>query len=342
MIAEPSARSGSPLVGFCLRATLAFGVAACVTLAAASARGQSTSDSAAAQALFDQAKQLLADGHAADACPKLEESQRLEPRSGTLINLASCYEQTGRLASAWSKYIEAATAAKASGNPDRETGARERAAALAPRLSKLTITVAPALKSLAGLEIRRDGVVVREPEWDLALPCDSGDHEITAQAPDHAPFKTKVTVAGEGQTTTVSVPELVANLTRPIDHHDERLYPPLATQPKDGLGTARTVALVAGGVGVVGVGLGTAFGLMSKAKHDDAAKYCNGAPCTDERGVTDGNAAQSDGNISTAMMIVGGVGLTAGITLWLTAPKAGTPAAQVSLGLGTLEVEGAF
>src|SRR5882724_1612678 len=126
------------------------------------ARAQS-GDSAVAQALFDRAKQLIAKGHAAEACPKLEESQRLEPRSGTLINLASCYEQTGRLASAWSKYVEATTSAKESGNSGREAVARQHAAALAPRLSKLTITVAPTLKNLSGFEVTRDGVVVREP-----------------------------------------------------------------------------------------------------------------------------------------------------------------------------------
>src|SRR5258705_13207662 len=97
---------------------------AALGLSSAAARAQS-GDSAVAQALFDQAKQLLADGRTAEACPKLEESQRLEPRSGTLINLARCYEQLGRLASAWSKYIEAATSAKASGNTEREAVARQ-------------------------------------------------------------------------------------------------------------------------------------------------------------------------------------------------------------------------
>jgi hypothetical protein len=314
---------------------------AALVLSSGTGRAQS-GNSAVAQALFDQARQLLADGHAAEACPKLEESQRLEPRSGTLINLASCYEQTGRLASAWSKYIEAGTAAKASGNPDREVVAREHAAALAPRLSKLTIMVAPALKSVAGLEITRDGVEVRDPEWGLALPSDPGDHEITAKAPGRAPFQTKISVTGEGQSVTASVPELAALAGAAVDPGDERLFTP--PPPKTGLGTSRSVALVAGGIGVLGVGLGTVFGLASKSKHDQAENYCNGAACRDPRGVTAGSAAQSDGNISTVMMIVGGVGLAAGVTLWLTAPKthSGAPSAQVGLGLGALQVKAAF
>jgi hypothetical protein len=320
---------------------------AALGLSSATARAQSD-DSTMAQSLFDQAKELMAGGHVAEACPKLEESQRLDASSGTLINLASCYEQTGRLASAWSKYLEAARSAKASGNAEREAGARERAAALAPRLPKLVITVAPPLKSLPGLEIKRDGVVVGEAAWGLALPLDSGEHQVVAKAPGHEPFQTKVTVAGDGQTASVNVPELMALASTPggagAGDAGKPAQPESSASASHGLGTARVAALVAGGVGVVGVGLGSAFGLMSKSKHQEAGKYCTGTECSDARGVTAEQAAQSDGNISTVMMIVGGVGLAAGITLWVTAPPrtSDAPSAQLGLGLGTLEVKGAF
>jgi serine/threonine-protein kinase len=336
-----------------LRPFLLTALALSLVFSSVSARAQSD-DSAMAQSLFDQAKQLMASGHFAEACPKLAESQRLDPSSGTLINLARCYEQTGRLASAWTKYLEAARAAKASNNLQREATARERAAALAPRVDKLVITVAPALKSLAGLEIRRDGIVVGEPAWGVALPSDSGEHQVVAKAPGYAPFQVKATVAGEGQTAVVTVPELVplasasakpaaAAPERRARENSDKIAP---TEPssRPGLGTARTAALIAGGVGIVGVGLGTAFGLISKSKHDEAGKYCEGTACTDQLGVTAEQAAQRNGNLSTVMMIIGGVGLATGITLWVSAPPrtSSTPSAQVGLGLGVLAVKGAF
>ena len=233
----------------------------CVALGFSSAVAHADSgDSAAAQALFDQAKKLMADGHLSDACPKLEESQRLDPRSGTLINLASCYEKTGRLASAWSKYIEAATSAKAAGNSERESVARERAAALAPKLPKLVIVVPAASKTLPGLELSRDNVAVGQPSWGLALPIDAGEHEVTAKAPGHEPFQTKVTVASDGSTTTVAVPELA--LTTPGSGSDTAASNAGATPAKPSSGPSRAAALVAGGIGVVGVGVGAVFGLM--------------------------------------------------------------------------------
>jgi hypothetical protein len=323
---------------------------AALALGSVTAHAES-SDSAVAQALFDQAKQLMASGHSVEACPKLEESQRLDPRSGTLINLASCYEQTARLASAWSTYIEAATSAKAQGNSAREAVARQRAAALAPRLPKLTISVAPALKHVAGLEITRDGVVVREPEWGLPLPADPGQHEVTAKAPGHVSFETKVKVTGEGTAANVSVPELAAQAAATPALTGRKPAEPVPTEPapaeaaastSHGLGATRTVALLVGGIGVVGVGLGTAFGLASKAKHDQAARDCNGLACPDKDALAEADAAQANGNISTVMMIVGGVGLAAGVTLWLAAPKESRPSAELGLGLGTVQVRGAF
>ena len=309
-------------------------------------------DSAMAQSLFDQAKALMAKGHASDACPKLEESQRLEPRSGTLINLASCYEQTGRLASAWSKYIEAATSAKAATNAEREMVARERAAALAPRVSKLVIVVDPTLREVAGLQITRDGVAIGKPAWGVALPSDPGEHRVVAKAPGYEPLQIDVKLVGEGQTRTVEVSGLAlqANAaTRPSGPAQPASETPVA-HPEEvvneqGLGASRVAALIVGGVGVAGVGVGAVFGLLSKSKHDEVAKLCQGSDCSTQAGVDASNAAQTYGNISTVAMIVGGVGVATGITLWVTAPRRETRhtrSARVSVGLGTLELKGSF
>lgn len=308
-----------------------------LTVAISSAAGAQSEATSAAQALFDEAKALVANDRSAQACPKFEESQRIEPSAGTLLNLADCYERTQRLASAWARYIDAA-AASATTNPEREQVARERAAALAPRLSRVVIMVAPASRTLPGLEIRRDGALVGQPAWDTALPIDAGQHRITATALGRRAFESTVTITIEGQTTTISVPELsalpLASSTPPPSHQAGRA----------GLGPARTTAVIAGGVGIVGMSLGAAYGLISISKHDEAAKYCEGSACTDQRGVDAGDAARSAGTISTVAMIVGALGLATGATLWLTAPKTSgeTGKAKLGLGVGSVRLEGAF
>ncbi|MDB4993905.1 MAG: hypothetical protein JWM74_1337 [Myxococcaceae bacterium] len=298
---------------------------------------QPTHDTVTAEALFEEAKALMAEGKDAEACPKLEESQRLDPASGTLLNLAGCYEKVGRLASAWSTYAEAGTAAKASGNAEREEVARTQAAALRPRLASLVIHVAPSMK-VPGLEVTRDGQRVGAPQWEVALPVDEGEHKIEANAPGRLPWHGSILVTGEGSTAEVSVPALSvdpaiaeAAKAREVLHARESRFR-----------ARRTMALIAGGVGIVGLSVGTLFAIKSKSDHDEADQFCAGSVCRDQRGVDAGNAAYTAGTVSTVAMVVGVVGLGGATVLWLTAPRPTPASAKVGLGPGGLRIEGVW
>lgn len=318
------------------------GIALVLTFVCPRVAHADVADSAAAQALFDQARQLMKQGHYQAACPKLKESQRLDPGSGTLINLANCYAHEGKTATAWSTFLEAAAASHRVGNAAREKAARARAAALEPKLSQLVLNVAAPAR-VKGLVLTRDGVRIDPPLWGTPVPTDPGKHTIIAKAPAYQTWQTVVTVKPGPAKQTVDVPPLqkaasAAPATTPpttpattpaatpaAPTTSAAPPPPTADQTPSsggGLGTQRTLALVAGGLGVVGVGVGTAFGLVSKSKHDQAASHCNGSLCRDQTGVDLKSQARSAGNISTVGFIVGGVGLAAGVTLWLTAgPK---------------------
>src|SRR5450432_2466634 len=75
----------------------------------------SQTDRTLAQSLFEQGKQLMQAGRYADACPKLEESQRLDPGGGTMLNLALCYEDEGKISTAWADFKEALSMARRDG-----------------------------------------------------------------------------------------------------------------------------------------------------------------------------------------------------------------------------------
>src|SRR6478609_11120287 len=113
---------------------------ASVGLVPRAARAQAA-DTVTAEALFEQGKQLLRAGNVAAACPKLAESQRIDPSTGTLLALAMCHEAEGKLASAWAEFVTVEARAGTDGRHDREQAARERARALKPRLSTLEIRV---------------------------------------------------------------------------------------------------------------------------------------------------------------------------------------------------------
>src|SRR2546430_16366957 len=96
---------------------IALPFALCALTATSPARA---GDPAAAQALFTEAKQLMAQGKYAEACPKFDESQRLDPGMGTLFHVGDCDEHLGKTASAWAAFLEVAAQAKAAGQPARE------------------------------------------------------------------------------------------------------------------------------------------------------------------------------------------------------------------------------
>lgn len=330
------------------RDALALGIACALVAPHRLARADgSGTDSAAAQALFDQGKKLMAEGNYPDACPKLEESQRLDPGVGTLLNLADCYEQEGRTATAWSKFLEAASAAKAAGQADRESGARERAARLASRISKIVINV-PGADRTPGIEIKRNGALVGSAQWGLAVPADQGVHTISASAPGRRPWETKVLLKGGGVTATVAVPDLPSgSANAPLVAAAPVVAPPADKPATDqpstrGLGTQRALALVAGGVGVVGLGFGTVFGLQSKSRRDDADVYCTGGDCFDQKGVDLRSQALSAGNLATVGFVVGVAGLAGGAILWFTAKPSTAHAAGVGVGPGTVTLRGVW
>ncbi len=231
--------------------------------ARADAPGQ---DKALAEALFDQGVALLKKGEPAEACPKLAESQRLDPAPGTLLYLGDCYEKTGKLATAWATFREAAASARASGQASREELATKRAALLQKDLPYLL--VAPADKA-AAVEVRLDDTPLRRALLDSEIPVDPGEHVVVASAPGYEPFRTAIKV-GKGEHAKVTVPALEKSkgvepspplgAGAPAGPAPTPTPPPPDDKPSRG-GWQRPTALALAGAGVVGVGVGSSVGV---------------------------------------------------------------------------------
>jgi hypothetical protein len=265
----------------------------------------------------------------AEACPKLEESQRLDPAGGTLLHLAICREHEGKIATAWAHYQEALASAKRDGRRDRAKIAQERIDALGPRLPRIRVRVAPANKKLSGFSLTRDDVPVGEAQWDDAIPVDPGTRVLRAQAEGYKPWSASVDVPSKPGEVTVDVPALEPDPTRkaepvvaPATKETPGAPPRRIEEAQRGEGQ-RTLGLVAGGVGVAGLAVGTIFGLISMSKKSEADKECQPPDrklCT-QKGVDAGNAAITAGNVSTIGFIAGGVLVGAGAVLYFTAPS---------------------
>jgi serine/threonine-protein kinase len=188
------------------RGRLASPLLVALLLAPAAARA---ADPAAAQALFDEGKQLMADGRYAEACPKLEESLRLDQGLGTEFRLADCWQRVGRTASAWAMFRQVESEAHTLGQTGRERVAHDRAEAIGAFLSRLIIDVPPDAAT-PGLMIARDGEDVSHAMWGVPVPVDPGPHVVRAKAPDKQPWETTVQVMPDGKNVRVDVPNLTA------------------------------------------------------------------------------------------------------------------------------------
>jgi len=330
------------------------------------AQAQSREDVARADAMFNAAKALLDAGQYTDACPKFAESKRLAPGLGVTLYLADCYEHIGRTASAWAEFRAAEGLARAR-NDKRADVARDRARTLETTLNRLTITVSATI-ARSGLQVLRDGVLVPEDEWGLAVPVDPGDHVVVVSAPGRPTRTMSAHVGADARTATVRIDALEdvvtpspsaatpAAASAPPSTPQATLEPALPGRPEQvpasNTGSVqRWFGLGLAGAGVVGVGVGSVFGFIAMSKRDQSngssGDLCNANDQCGPSGLSLRQDAISASNVANIGFIAGAVALAGGIVLYLTAPASAktvsvTVAPTTSSNGGGAFVQGAF
>jgi hypothetical protein len=171
---------------------------------------QAEAEESAAARLFREGRALVVDGRFAEACPRLEESQRLEPRLGTQLNIAFCHEQLGKLAAAWLGYQDAVVVARREGNVAREQFATARALALEPRVPRLEVRGAVGADGDPST-ILLDGAPLAPSAWGRALPVDPGSHVLVATHAGAEYWRTTV-VLRESEHANVTIPAAPPNV----------------------------------------------------------------------------------------------------------------------------------
>jgi hypothetical protein len=312
----------------------------------------SQADKAAARALFEEGRTLAGQGRHAEACPKFEASLKTEPGVGTMFNLADCYENVGKTASAWSMYLEVAALTRADGQKDREQLARTRAKKLEPRLNKLTVDVAPDMNGVRGFVVRRDGSEVIRGMYGSAIPVDPGQHDLEATAPGRKRWEKSVNVTGEGTQTMVSVPVLepdaaaAAPIATAPSASVQPITPAQPEQTAQGGSTLRTLGWVTLAVGAAGLVLGGVTGGMALGKKSDLEGKCT----PDRRCSPDLKDDISSYNgmrtLSTVGFVIGAVGVVGGVVLiWRGGGKSEAPRKETGrlvIGPGSLAWQGRF
>ena len=248
-----------------------------------------------------------------------------------LLGLARASAGEGKYVEAWEAYnriildglTNTAAFADALANAKKEIGAVEG------RRSRVVITVTGPATAHAVL----DETPVQNDALGVPIFLNPGAHAVTVTADGFDPGSQKFEVA-EGKTATVSL-TMTANPAAVASAATSSPSPPDGA-PKSSWSTQKTLALVAGGIGIVGVGVGAAFGAIASSAASTTKSDCEPTTCTAQghaNALSEHSTAATDGDVSTAMFIVGGVGLAAAVVLWFTAPsgeKAPTPATAMT------------
>ncbi len=335
------------------------------------ARADVAADKATAEALFNHARALMKEGNFADACPKLAESQRLDAGLGTMLYLADCYEKTGQTASAWTEFLDAAAVAHATAQPEREQKARERAAALEPKLNRLSISLASGAE-VPGIEVRGDGRPLDRALWGRPIPIDPGEHSVSASAPGKQPWSKKVQVsAADTATVFAVVPVLVDEAPRavapppvtpppvttgapstPSSSPPRRIEPPPPLPPDTNL-HVRRLGYTMIGLGLAGAAVGGVFGAVAMLDNANASPTCRINNVCTAGAASSRTDAYNLARVSTIVLSSGAGVFAAGVVIAIVtrAPEPGEGSAprallhltpMVGAGLGGVAAGGAF
>jgi hypothetical protein len=279
--------------------------------------------------LFEQGGKLFLDKRYEDALAVLERSYKLYPSPNSLLLIARCERDLGRLEVAAGHFSDAASAADA-----RVTGgeaqyqksaesARTEGAAVRAMLGTLRVRVKDAPTGTV-VETQYTRALV-DGDGSVELPHRAGSAELVVRAPNGRVIEKTVRVSARAWTdvevafakaeATAAEPEAEPT---PGPAHEERPVVDKSGAPSWMLPTGAVLT----GVGVVGLASFAYFGTKSKSTYDDLEQSC-GHACSDaERDQADrGKRQQTIANVS---LVVGGAAVATGVALIVVALSKGS------------------
>jgi hypothetical protein len=157
----------------------------------------------------------------------------------------------------------------------------------------------------------------REERPGAAIALDPGQHVFAFEGPGMPLVqKTLVLVEGVRDRSETVVLGRVAPATGTAAT--------VEAVPSTAGGAQKILALVAGGVGIAGLAVGTVFGLTASSSWNAAQR---------DQSSSEQQSAASAATVSTVAFVTGGVAIAAGAVLWFTAPSGSGASSRASLGL---------
>jgi len=263
-----------------------------------------------ADQLFKRGKKLLSEKKYAEACAAFEDSDRLDPGIGTKLNVARCYQEWGRLATAWRWYSDAEQMAIA-GKDDRARKIRALIDELDPGVPRLKV-IAPPGVAARRIVVTLDRIELAASELGVLRRVDPGPHQVDAVIDGAKQTRVVPLERGGSAEVVLDGPAAVAPVRSPAG----------GVAPADpgrmrrwiGLGTAG-----AGGLAVVIAGVVT---LRERSDYRHAlTEHCmDRTDMCDTVGLDRTHTARHRANIATVVSLAGLAAVAGGLYLYVTTP----------------------
>lgn len=294
------------------------------------ANAQMSGDQAAAKVLADKGYDLLQAGLHAEALDLFRKAEERYHSPMFVLFMAECEEKLGRLVSARQRLVQVAREEvgphSSSAFVEARQGARRRLLELEPRIPRITVRVLGA--DARSVRMKLDARAVPAEELDAPILLDPGDHRLIATDAD-----------GQSTEQAFSLKESESQeITLAFEARSEpSLLPPA----------------IAYGVGGAALVVGAITGGVFAARAGDLKGRCSGNVCPLEL-EEEGSEVRALGDVTTAMLVLGGVGVAAGTALLFVpfgdggavVDVAGLAGARegvgLELGLGHLGLHGRF
>jgi hypothetical protein len=333
--------------------------------------GQADEDRAGARSLATEGAKAFAAQRWADAIDLFTRAEAVVHAPPHLLYIARARARLGQLVLARETYTriirENVPASAPAAFLEAQTAAKAEMPALEPRIAMLTISLSGADPRTVSVLV--DGQKIPSVFVGAPKPVDPGEHKVqaigegmasevmTLHIKEGARENVSLTLSAQkgaippGSTSPEGTPLVPPTVhSSPAEMRGSDIAPLPSERGSNGMRIASFAAL---GVGVVGLGVGTFFGLQSRGKRTDADDLCpdpNRCPISQREKVDgldeDARKAQA---LATIGFIAGGVGVAAGVTLFvLSGQKQDQIALQRGptihpwLGLGSAGVNGTF
>lgn len=355
-------------------------LSACLLGSVSPALAQSDEQRAGARSLATEGAAAFNEGRYKEAVDLFVKAESLMHAPPHLLFAARAHAKLGQFVKAREAYMKVVKEQLAPNAPqafrDAQAASEEERKLVEPHIGRLTVKVEGA-DGAKDLVVAIDGQPIPSVLLGVPQPMDPGDHTITATATGFkgAPVTASLKDAGIGAVTLKmevdnSVPPPGATPAPGAAAGGALSTTPGPVTPSDagksGNSGMRIGSYVGFGVGAVGAVLGTVFVMRSSSKRkaaDDvnveASGSTTGGPCSVSAGTCDAESAvaknqadlddqaRSAKTIGIVGYVVGGLGVAAGVTLFVLSSDKGTEQPKTAfvapyVGLGAVGVRGAF